>query len=73
MNVFNDIIGVEDGCNENGEQLYSFDFTEEQITDIKAALYFAELLKTEGGMRLYKTLCEAVSNDMDKVILSKYE
>ncbi len=73
MNVFSDIIGVEDGCNENGKQLYSFDFTEKQINVLKAALYFAELLKTKSGMRLYKTFCEAVNDDMDKVILSKYE
>lgn len=73
MNVFRDIIGIEDGCNENGKQLYSFDFTKDQITAIKSALYFADLLKTESGIQLYKTLCESVSNDMDKVILSKYE
>lgn len=73
MNVFSDIIGIEDGYNDRGEQMYVFEFTKKQITAIKSALYFAELLKTKSGMQLYKTLCEAVSNDMDKVILSKYE
>lgn len=72
MSVFSDIIGIEDECNENGEQMYEFEFTVQELEDLKESL-------RESGLEfcrnraLYKKLCEAVSDDMDKVILTRYE
>ena len=72
MYIVKDIIDIEDGCNDSGEQMYEFEFTEQELEDLKESL-------RESGLEfcrnrdLYKKLCEAVSDDMDKVILSRYE
>ena len=67
-----DIQSIEGPYNEDGEQIYDFEFTENQIRVLKTALCCSGL-EFNRNRELFKMLCTAVCDKYDIATLKRYE
>jgi len=67
-----DIQSIEGPFNEDGDKIYDFEFTEDQIQVLKTALCYSGLEFTR-NRELFKMLCTAVCDKDDIATLKRYE